>query len=116
MILILTVDATGFVGTHNILVTVVWPNNNEDYDIYVHQGQNPPGAELRRSASSSNPEIAVIDAVSGLYTVRMVPFAVVGSTFTATIEFVPKPASTHSLASGARDSSLPQFRRARGDG
>src|SRR5919106_509066 len=77
----LTVDATGFVGTHNILITVVWPNNAEDYDVYVHQGQNPPGPVVKTAASSADPEIAIIDAVSGLYTIRVVPFAVAGSTF-----------------------------------
>ncbi|MFN2508628.1 MAG: PKD domain-containing protein [Chthoniobacterales bacterium] len=89
----LTVDASGFVGTHNIVITVVWPNNVEDYDVYVHQGQMPPGPVIKTAASSADPEIAIIDAVSGLYTIRVVPFAVAGGTFTATIEFVKKPSS-----------------------
>ena len=55
---------------------------------------------IETAASSADPEIAIIDAISGVYIVRVVPFAVAGSTFTGTIEFVPKPDSPDPVPPG----------------
>ena len=85
----LTVDVPAGTGTtHNVIVTVSWDIPAEDYDLYVLQG----ATEVQSSASSADPEVAVFDANPGVYTVRVVPFAVAGSTFMARIQLVEKAA------------------------
>jgi hypothetical protein len=76
-----------FENTHNIEVRTFWDNSAEDYDIYLYQGNT----QVKDSASSSNPEVMIVDAKPGTYTVRIVPFAVAGSTTTTTIALVKKP-------------------------
>jgi hypothetical protein len=80
-----------FANTHNVVITVSWPNPAEDYDIYLRQGAPPGTADIKSSASSSNPEVIVTDAVNGTYTIRTVPFAVAGGSTTTTIELREKP-------------------------
>ncbi|HEV2841828.1 MAG TPA: PKD domain-containing protein [Chthoniobacterales bacterium] len=92
----LTVDATGFEGTHNVKISIQWPVPAEDYDVYILQNN----VVIKTAASSADPEIALIDAISGVYIVRVVPFAVAGSTFTGTIEFVLKPESPDPVPPG----------------
>ncbi len=74
-------------NTHNIEVRTFWDNGTEDYDIYLYEG----GTQVKDSASSSDPEVMIVDAKPGIYTVRIVPFAVAGSTTTTTIALVKKP-------------------------
>ncbi len=80
-----------YANSHNIVITTSWPNPGEDYDVYLRQGLPPGTTDIRDSASSSNPEVIVVDAASGPYTVRIVPFAVAGGTTTTRIELRPKP-------------------------
>lgn len=75
---------------YNITVKIAWPNNLADFDMYI---LDATGATIASSASSSDPEVAVIPAVSGNYTVRVVPFAPLGQSFTGTINLAPKPAT-----------------------
>ena len=82
-----------YANTHNIVITTSWPNPAEDYDVYLRQGLPPGTSDIRDSASSSNPEVIVVDAVSGNYTVRIVPFAVAGGTTMTRIELRAKPAN-----------------------
>src|SRR5205085_3709556 len=57
-------------------------------DLYVlDAGGNIVGS----AASSSDPEVAVIPAVRGTYTVRVVPYAPLGSSFSASVALTPKP-------------------------
>lgn len=84
----LTVTGLPNLGTtHDVVVTVQWDVAAEDYDLYIRQG----GVDIKNSASSSDPEIATIDANPGIYTIRVIPFAVAGSSFNAKVELVPKP-------------------------
>ena len=88
----LTVNVpASFANTHNVVITVSWPNPAEDYDIYLRSGLPPGTASIRDSASSSNPEVIVVDAQSGQYTIRTVPFAVAGGVTTTTVELRVKP-------------------------
>jgi len=85
----LTVTGTDPV-THNIVITTSWPITAEDYDIYLLQGATGE-VVIKDSASSSDPEVIVVDATPGTYRVRIIPFAVAGGTTTTTIDLVEKP-------------------------
>ncbi len=90
----LTVNVpASFATTHNMVITTSWPNPGEDYDVYLRSGLPPGTTDIRDSASSSNPEVIVVDAVAGQYTVRIVPFAVAGGTTTTRIELRLKPSN-----------------------
>jgi hypothetical protein len=85
----LTVDLPStYAGSYNLAVRVQWPNSAADFDVYVlDAGGNIVGS----AASSSDPEVAIIPAVRGTYTVRVVPYAPLGSSFNATIGLAAKP-------------------------
>ncbi len=95
-----------YANTHNIVISTSWPLAAEDYDIYLRQGLPPGTTEVRNSASSSNPEVIVVDAVPGLYTIRIVPFAVAGGTTTTRVELRPKPSNP---PPGAPSPGTPRF-------
>ncbi len=97
----LTVNVpAAFENTHNIVISVAWPNPAEDYDIYLRQGAPPGTAGLKDAASSSNPEVIVADAKPGAYTIRTVPFAVAGGSTTTTVELRLKPSSPPPVTPG----------------
>lgn len=73
-------------ASNTVNVKVQWPNSVADFDLYVLDAS---GAVIRSAASTSDPEIAVIPAVSGSYTIRVVPFAPLGESFNATISLTP---------------------------
>ncbi len=71
-------------NTHQVRVRVEWPIPAEDYDLQVTgmgSSGNTPGT----------PEVVVGAAKSGSHTVRVIPFAVAGGTFTTTITLEQKP-------------------------
>src|SRR5207245_1044375 len=72
---------SGFDATNDVRVTIGWPNSAADFDLYV---LNASGASVTSSASSSDPEIAVFPAVAGTYTLRVVPFAPAGQSYSGT--------------------------------
>jgi hypothetical protein len=76
-------DAT----TMRIRVAVSWPNSRADFDAYVLQGGN----EVKHAASSADPEIALVPAISGTYTIRVAPFLPLGQSFAGTIALEPIP-------------------------
>jgi hypothetical protein len=86
--------------THNVVITIQWPIAAEDYDVYILQNN----VVIKTAASSADPEIAILDAApaigSNKYTIRVVPFAVAGSTFTGTIQLLEKPTSTDPVPPG----------------
>jgi hypothetical protein len=91
----LTVELpAGFAAAHpnaEIKVSVAWDVASDDLDAYMYGAD---GAEVQNSASSANPEVMVLLATDGTnqYTIRIVPFAVTGSTATTTIQLnVPVP-------------------------
>ena len=84
----LTVSGLPTLGTtHDLVITTSWPVAAEDYDIYLLQG----ATEIKNAASSSDPEIMTVNANPGLYTIRIVPFAVAGSSTSTEVKLVPKP-------------------------
>jgi hypothetical protein len=73
---------------HNLTIKVEWANTLADFDLYV---LNASGAQVGSSASSSDPEVVILPAVSGTYTVRVVPFAPLGESFKGTASLTDKP-------------------------
>ena len=74
-------------ATMRIRVAVSWPNSRADFDLYVLQN----GVEVKSAASSADPEIALVPAVSGTYTLRVAPFLPLGQSFAGTITLEPIP-------------------------
>ncbi len=76
-------------ATKRVKVSVEWPISAADFDVYILQGANV----VATSASSSDPEVAFLPAVSASYTIRVVPFAPAGQSYTGTIslEDIPAP-------------------------
>jgi hypothetical protein len=78
-----------YAADHNLTVRVQWANSTADFDLYVlDEGGNVVGS----AASQSDPEVAVLPAVTGTYTIRVVPYAPLGESIAAAIELTPKPA------------------------
>lgn len=88
---------SGTDATKNVKVKVEWPSAAADFDLYVLQNGN----EIASSATSSDPEVTVIRAVSGTYTVRVVPFAPAGQSYTATISLEDIPPAPPTAAGPA---------------
>ncbi|HEY2801743.1 MAG TPA: PKD domain-containing protein [Chthoniobacterales bacterium] len=83
----LTVDFSGGPDpdpTKQVTVTVNWPVATADFDVYVYAGSPAMGSPIATSASSADPEVVVLPAQSAVYTIRVVPFAPAGQTYTAT--------------------------------
>ncbi|MBX6343010.1 MAG: exo-alpha-sialidase, partial [Thermomicrobiaceae bacterium] len=77
----------GYETSNDVRVMVSWANSVADFDVYV---LDATGASVATAASSSDPEIAVFPALAGTYTVRVVPFAPLGQSYSATISLVAK--------------------------
>lgn len=78
----LTVEIPAGAPAMTMTISTAWGVASDDYDLYL---LNAEGVEAGSSAGSANPETFTVPAVSGTYTVRVVPFAVTGSTATTTI-------------------------------
>ena len=76
-------------ATKRVRVSVGWPLSTADFDLYILQGANV----VASSASSADPEVAFLPAVSASYTIRVVPFAPAGQSYTGTVtlEDIPVP-------------------------
>jgi len=79
--------SAGYGDTHQLTITVGWPLAAADFDIYL---LDSAGNEVTSAASSSDPEVMVTAPTSGDYTVRVVPFAPLGQSFTATAALTDK--------------------------
>ncbi|MFJ8196924.1 hypothetical protein [Streptomyces sp. NPDC096152] len=79
----------GYDAGHSLRLNVKWPNSAADFDLYV---LDAGGREVAASASSSDPETVLLPAVTASYTVRVVPFAPLGDSFTGTASLVANPA------------------------
>ena len=64
-----------------VKISVGWPVSSADFDVYIFQGTTV----VASSASSADPEVVVLPAVSASYTIRVVPFAPAGQSYTATV-------------------------------
>lgn len=79
---------SGYDTGHSLRIDVKWPNAAADFDLYV---LDAGGREIAASASSSDPETVLLPAVSASYTVRVVPYAPFGDSFTGTASLVTNP-------------------------
>lgn len=87
----LTVTTPAGYGTdHSLKIDVKWPDSTADLDVYVLDAS---GNVVGQSASTADPEEVVLPPNSGTYTVRVVPFAPLGQSYTATASLVTKPAT-----------------------
>ena len=80
----------GYGAGHDLVVKVSWPNSAADFDVYLLDAQDKVVAT---AASSADPETVIVPPDSGTYTVRVVPFAPMGQSYSATAELRQKPAS-----------------------
>ena len=91
----------GYGTDHHLVVNVSWPNTAADFDVYVLDAS---GAVVSSAASSADPEKVTVPPTSGDYTVRVVPFAPLGDSYSATAAFeafTPPPAPAPGTGSGA---------------
>ncbi|MEO6502372.1 MAG: CARDB domain-containing protein [Jatrophihabitantaceae bacterium] len=77
----------GYGDTNNLKISVGWPNAAADFDVYL---LNSAGATVATAASSADPEVLVLPPTSGTYTVRVVPFAPLGQSYSASASMVVK--------------------------
>jgi hypothetical protein len=77
-----------YASSYNLTVRIQWPNSAADFDLYV---LDAGGNIVASAASGSDPEVAVIPAIRGAYTVRVVPYAPLGSSFSASVGLAAKP-------------------------
>ncbi|HEX3227683.1 MAG TPA: sialidase family protein, partial [Pyrinomonadaceae bacterium] len=75
--------------TKQVRVSVGWPVSSADFDVYILQGSTV----VATAASSSDPEIVFLPAVSASYTIRVVPFIPAGQSYTGTISLQDIPAA-----------------------
>jgi hypothetical protein len=74
----------------HIKISVGWPVTAADFDVYVYQN----GSIVGSSASSADPEVIILPALSTgafPYTIRVVPFAPAGQSYTATVALETNP-------------------------
>ena len=81
----------GYGTDHQLQIDVQWANAAADFDVYVLDAN---GNVVGTSASSADPEEVTLPPTSGTYTVRVVPFAPLGESYTAKAELVTKSTST----------------------
>jgi len=78
-----------FARHHQLKIRVSWPTAAADFDLYLLDAKKNVVAT---SASSADPELIVTAPHAGDYTVRVVPFAPAGDSYTATAKLVATPA------------------------
>lgn len=78
----------GYDAGHSLRIDVRWPDSAADFDLYV---LDAAGREVATSASSSDPETVLLPAVPASYTVRVVPYAPLGDSFTGTASLITAP-------------------------
>ncbi len=73
-------------------ISVSWPVSTADFDVYIYAGSPATGGAIATSASSADPEVVTLPSTSGVFTIRVVPFAPAGQTYTATVALKDKAA------------------------
>jgi hypothetical protein len=78
-----------------IRIEVKWPELGEaQFDLYVFAGPTATGSPIASSIGNMtyvDPDVVLIPAINGVYTVRVVPFNPQGLSITGTISLVPFP-------------------------
>ncbi|WP_310528462.1 CARDB domain-containing protein [Nocardioides sp.] len=80
----------GYGTTHALNIKVAWANTAADFDVYV---LDKGGNVVDTSASSADPEQVILPPNSGDYTVRVVPYAPLGESYSATATLTEVPAN-----------------------
>ncbi len=80
----------GYGTDHALKISVSWDVAAADFDVYL---KNSSGTTIATAASSADPEVILTAPDTGTYTVRVVPFAPLGQSYTATASLVAKPAN-----------------------
>lgn len=79
-----------------IRVEVKWPELGEaQFDLYIFQGTTATGKIIAQNLGNQtyvDPDVVLIPAINGTYTIRVVPFNPQGLSITGTISLVPFPA------------------------
>ena len=78
----------GYDTGHQLAISISWANTAADFDLYVLDAQ---GNVIGTSASSADPEQVLLPPETGDYTVRVVPYAPLGSSITGTAQLVATP-------------------------
>src|SRR3954466_5442416 len=78
----------GYDTGHNLQIKVGWTNTAADFDVYLYDAA---GHLAATAASSADPETITVAPNTGDYVVRVVPFAPLGESYTATASMVAKP-------------------------
>lgn len=78
----------GYGTTHTLDIKVAWANTAADFDVYV---LDQAGNVVGTAASSADPEQVILPPDSGDYTVRVVPFAPLGESYSATATLTDAP-------------------------
>lgn len=87
----LHVSAPAGYGTdHNLEIKVGWANTAADFDVYLYDAA---GNLAGTAATSADPETITVAPNTGDYVVRVVPFAPLGESYSATASMVTKPAN-----------------------
>jgi hypothetical protein len=71
----------GYGLDHSLVIKVGWANTAADFDVYL---LDSAGNLVDTAASSADPEQVIVPPTSGTYSVRVVPFAPLGDSYTAT--------------------------------
>ena len=79
-----------YADDHQLKVRVGWQNTAADFDIYL---LDDAGNVVSSAASSADPETMIVPPNTGDYTVRVVPFAPLGESYSATAALVDTPAN-----------------------
>ena len=74
-----------------VRVSVGWPVSAADFDVYVYSDPPTNTTLAGTSASSADPEVVILPASNATYTIRVVPFAPAGQTYTTTVTLEDKP-------------------------
>ncbi|HEX8897557.1 MAG TPA: hypothetical protein VF751_02570, partial [Chthoniobacterales bacterium] len=79
-----------------IRIEVRWPEVGEtQFDLYVFQGDSATGQIIAKNLGDQtyvDPDVVLIPAINGSYTIRVVPFLPNGQSITGTVSLVPFPA------------------------
>src|SRR4051794_28361811 len=79
-----------------IRVEVRWPEAGEtQFDLYVFSGDTATGKVIAQNLGNQSyvdPDVVLIPAINGQYTIRVVPFLPNGQSITGTVSLVPFPA------------------------
>jgi len=91
------VTPAGYGLDHEMVVEVGWANASADFDVYL---LDSTGNLVGSAESSADPERVVIPPTSGTYTVRVVPFAPLGESYTANATLTGSNATSTAAPAG----------------